>query len=932
MSLNNLRGVYIHKLCKLVTYWTLPYNSGAVRLSSVVAVLVALTLARAPAEPLDAVVTRTAVRPETRIAQLLSNRAAGPARGARQTEQTTSQGDPRGHRAAERLGWFDLSVRDGWRTLESYGVARDERALALTVIARQLSGRDRGVTPSDRVSSRATDDSSEPPTVGDVVQPSVTIPVPLTEEVWRTLLRLEPRDDLFDALRRDRGAMLLCLGLTATDGSVRALLLRDRDLLAAIHRESPGAFAVTARRLRLDAGSVVLPGGVAAGAMWRALVDESPTEPAAFIRALLSRDRGRLALFYDTLSGLAPEHLARLLGTGIEAPTDRAPALYDTFRSADPNWDLESFPFVRAIADPWSAVALIDVDASGIAGPAWSRLWRALFDDEEMSERAWRDASASDRAPMSLATVTRHIVAATARERRDRFEMVRLAQRAFPAATGADAVAMATALGGYRRYRGLLLTLERLGVTAPAVWAHAVRAARHVDENPREDRRIALSCVQGALALVERVRLARIVDAATATTLIDSLSTYVERDAPASRGVAAWIVESLIPALPRLRVPDRWTGATAYESIVLQAMTGPEAARAATVTWEGLDFTVDLQGAERERLTRIRTALASPGLDQALASGDGRALADALVTLAYTPALGDPEGIIVLARDLPSRHAFGFDALAPNRRPMLPWSLAHDDQRAGVPWHVEGSLLGLDLGLARLALRRVADQQMPQEPTINLNDLLTFARTVVSLNPHDLTNEDRDAIVDAMARGRARVTAALGHVERLRALAVEARLSAARRELLPWMIAHDADAVALQFSLRDLFWLGGPTLPQDRLDRWGVDGRALDGRLATAMPRAAAWEDYAGRAEVGLMATQAPDLILRLAEETRRLGLPASLVPALLGFAVQDYWHDVDARFADDWPALTRAARAISPARVEDYVAALTGSGPLRSR
>ncbi|MEO7133527.1 MAG: hypothetical protein ABI024_04830, partial [Vicinamibacterales bacterium] len=76
--------------------------------------------------------------------------------------------------------------------------------------------------------------------------------------------------------------------------------------------------------------------------------------------------------------------------------------------------------------------------------------------------------------------------------------------------------------------------------------------------------------------------------------------------------------------------------------------------------------------------------------------------------------------------------------------------------------------------------------------------------------------------------------------------------------------------------------------------------------------------------------TQAPDLVLRLAQETARLKLPAQLVPGLLMYAVQDYWHDVDSRFPDDWPAMARQALALSSSRVEDYVAALAGGGPLR--
>ena len=78
------------------------------------------------------------------------------------------------------------------------------------------------------------------------------------------------------------------------------------------------------------------------------------------------------------------------------------------------------------------------------------------------------------------------------------------------------------------------------------------------------------------------------------------------------------------------------------------------------------------------------------------------------------------------------------------------------------------------------------------------------------------------------------------------------------------------------------------------------------------MPPPAPWEDFAGRADAGQMTTQLPDVTLRLAEETARLRLPASLVPALLAYAVEDFWHDAQARFADDWPRMTRQAAALA--------------------
>jgi hypothetical protein len=221
---------------------------------------------------------------------------------------------------------------------------------------------------------------------------------------------------------------------------------------------------------------------------------------------------------------------------------------------------------------------------------------------------------------------------------------------------------------------------------------------------------------------------------------------------------------------------------------------------------------------------------------------------------------------------------------------------------------------------------------MPVAPTINLNDQLTLARTARALNPNDLRDADRDRIVEAMARGRRRVAAAGTNLADVLALADEAALSPAVKQTIPWTLTRTPDLVPALFGLRDVLWLGRPDLPMDTLHRWGVYAEALHNRLRTAMPTPEPWENFGGRAAGGLIATQFPDLTLRLAEETVRLELPAQLIPGLLMYATQDFWHDVDSRFPDDWPAMSRQALALSPLRVEDYVAALAGDGPLRPR
>ncbi len=775
----------------------------------------------------------------------------------------------------------------------------------------------------------------------------LTIAAPLTADHWRDLLELPAGAELFPALVANRSVLLVAAGALAADPSVRVLLDRDRGLLRYLARTAPAAFWVTARSLHIVNDRMAVPGGTAAEPIWEALLMERVTKPADFIRAIVSRDAGRFAWFFDTIAGMNPDRLAAAFGSGpIDAQIEQARAFYAAFHGADQNWKLEEHPFLRGVADPWMVATQVDIRNGGVAGPSWQWLWEELFDRSDISRRQAGSIRRTPASPVTLAWLSQKIASVPPHERRARFGMVRFAQTVFTAAGEADSADLLVVLGGYRRYQSLLLTLDRMDITAPKTFARAIDAARRVDERSGREQRDALVTLQGALAIVERARITRAIDAATAERLVLTLADAVDRPSTppgsassSSKGrdesipaaVAQWITTTLVDALPPLVQPDRWTGpSTAYESKILQAMAGPPAETDLTpVEWEGLSYRVDLAAAERQRLARIREQLASPGLDAALTSRQPQRIGDALLALVYTPALGDPEGPALLSTDIATRHEFGLDAPAGARREGLPWSLPRDLVGDGGPWHVQGSILGLDLGLARLSLRRIADNEMPPAPSINLNDQITLARTIGALNAREMRDRDRDRLVQAMARGRQRVSAATT-LPAIAAIADEARLSHSLRQTLPWLFSRAPAAVPALFALRDLLALGKPELDKAELDRWGLYAEVLHGRLKTVMPAPAPWEDFGGRSDGGVMGAQTPDLTLRVAEETARLKLPARLVPALLTFATQDYWHDVSARFPDDWPAMTRQALALSPSRVEDYVAALAGGGPLR--
>ena len=840
---------------------------------------------------------------------------------------------------AEVRGFFDLPINGGSREYERLGLLPPERGIAISLLARQIYGQSIGYAErvlAKRQLAQVIGDQivpDDPETAPPGESTPITIPIPLSADVWRDLLEVPARGDLFIPLVSNRSALLVCAGAAATDPSVRSLLQDDRGLLRWLVKTAPAGFALVARSLRIVNGKVEVPGGAAAEPMWEALAAERVSRPADFIRAIASRDGGRLAWFFDTLSTAGSERLAMVLSASADPAGERARTFYGSFRAADQNWRLEEHPFLRGAADPWMITTRIAVQDGAVASPAWAWLWQAVFDKLDIPRREAASIPRTSTGAVTLSWLAQQISTGNPRERRDHFDMVRFAQGVFGNAGAANELDVLVALGGYRRYRAALLALDRMEISAPAIHAQVVDAARRVSDRSGRDQRYSVVAFQAALAIVERVSLTRAIDQATAERLIRALCEAVDRDVPTTPAVARWMTATLVPALPPLLQRDQFSDKTTFESTILQAMAGPAAESGGSdFVWEGLTYRIDLAAGERQRIRRIREQLQSPGLDRAIASAQPSQLTEALLTLVYSPALGDPEGSALLSRDVPQRHDFGFDAGTSPRRDYLPWLPPREQIGDGLPWRVGGSILGLDLGLARLALRRIDDNDMPSAPSINLNDEITLARTALALNPRDLTDEARDELVAAIARGRDRISSAGRNLSALASLAREVRFSAAVEQALPWMVARTPESIPALFGLREMLWLGKPALQRSELDRWGVYAEALDSRLRTVMPAPAAWEEFAGRAEAGMMGSQVPDLTLRLAQETARLKLPARLIPALLVYATQDFWHDVQSRFPDDLPAMSRQALALSSSRVEDYVAALAGDGPLRAK
>jgi hypothetical protein len=300
------------------------------------------------------------------------------------------------------------------------------------------------------------------------------------------------------------------------------------------------------------------------------------------------------------------------------------------------------------------------------------------------------------------------------------------------------------------------------------------------------------------------------------------------------------------------------------------------------------------------------------------------ATAQALVALAYAANLGDPDGPALLPGDVSHRHDFGFGQKDNDQRLRAAWMMPRPDVSPGVPWHVDGSLLGLDIALAPIAMRRLSSDRALEAPTLASNDRETFAFGFGLMNPFALTDATRDAIAQAIQGGRRRVSA----IKDVESVADELDLDGWRQRAIRWTIVHEPDRLESMFSLGELLALGDPAHEID-LDPWGTSAIVSAGCVCTRMPPPGRLPLFVGRRQLGLLATVVPDLNLHIARMLSLMRLPARLAKYVLSAAVQDFVDEVRGTDPDDWLSLVRGAGAVPRDRIEDYVAAAAADGPL---
>jgi hypothetical protein len=337
---------------------------------------------------------------------------------------------------------------------------------------------------------------------------------------------------------------------------------------------------------------------------------------------------------------------------------------------------------------------------------------------------------------------------------------------------------------------------------------------------------------------------------------------------------------------------------------------------------------------ELTRAARNRDTRRAPRVAVSLADAADELLARSLLAFTYAMYVGDPEGTVLLAGDVSHRHDFGFGVKDSVMRSRTAWSVPRQDVAPGVPWHVTGSLLGLDLALAPLALRRLNFDHLMHAPKLTSNERDTFATSVALMNPYTLRDADRDALADGVARGAVRLREVLSDPAALNAIADEMAMDAGRRRALAWTLANEPAKFPSMFTLSEQLFLGGgataaPGAASVDLNAWGMSALGTEGCICTRLTQPGRWWALTGRPQLGIVASAMPDLNLHIAARLKELRVPAALMRVVVTAAMQDFLDEVQPSDDADWLTLSRESRFATREQVEDYLASATADGPL---
>ena len=794
------------------------------------------------------------------------------------------------------------------------------------------------------------------------------VPLPLPSGVWSEVLR-RPVDPthLFAIVMSDAAAAFLVHGLAALDDETLQFFVDHPAALRQLYERGAPAFATFAAHLQVRSNRVVVPGGDQAAPLWEALVAEKAERPPAFIFRLFTSDEGRLAYLYDTIGSLDPARASFALGMWITDPrarVDRFRALGSAVMAMGPVVWTDQSPFKRAPHDLVSMLLRAQPQSTGApAAPASRVFWAHAFDSSDASgDLARLRATPADSESIDAAWLVETLLRGNVPFRSERLDQFAFGQRALALSGPADLPDALFVMRSLPRFRMLMLTLERIGVRRPALYAALTRLAEQVSALETTRARATLANVQGAIALVERLVRVRSIDASTAERLLEALALVpFTRERGFLGGLVPWLRFELRPALK---------GDGGFEEILVEALAGStDEASIAPVSWEGQQYRLDIAATERQRLRRVGAREAGRSIDLAVtlyglaprlatdtaaakeiqstlvelrqpaAASDSRhalesllsvvdmVLGDALLALDYEANLNFARGTPRAAAAVAGRHDFGFDIMNDDARVRAAWAMPTRIVKPNVPWYLAGAALGLDVAVPSLALRRIDTAPPPQSPVLDGIERGTFATSVTLMDPRAMRDDNLEAIAGAIARGRHRVEALGAGDDDVSAVAREIAMDGWRLRALRWSLRYEPQRARSWFSMTELLYLGGGRGTD--LHAWGMSAIDVTGCICTRLTEPSLWTALVGRPEPRLLVATVADLHLQVAVALYEMRVPAALVKPVLEFAVRDFVDRAPSAHVDDWLTRVRAAQGLSYQQIEDYVSAVLVEGPL---
>ena len=777
--------------------------------------------------------------------------------------------------------------------------------------------------------------------------------LPLTSTVWSELLSARKSSSLALALVSNRNAMLLYRGLVGMDDATLQWMEEHPSLLKTIMKDGAAPFAFAAPAVRVRAGAIDVPGGAGARSMWEAVVGERVAQPEAFIARLMQRSGGRIAWLYSSIDQLDAAH-ARFALAGGE------PALRALVRQAiatAPEWDVVERPFWRPGFDLTLVLADVDLRPDGsLAGS--EGFWREAFRSDDLE--SWKTPPEH---PLAADTLVELLFEQpfTAREK---WEIFCLGQRT-PGVEGRSAAA-GLMMRGARRHPALAQMLDRIGVTDAEVALKLHRASARVTAEDSGDARGPLGAWQGMLAIIERASLSGGLDRSEAVKTLAELAALPLKDV--REELTAWLMTAFLP-----RLEARPAAPPDADRLILQMISGRLTSsgprRETRFTWEDLPYSIgtprslvarmeqaqsgqgsaalaDARNAWRiaegnttdvdELVRRLRLARFPRGLDdvarriesarkdrdQAALRREARRAAETicsavLASLPYAPHLAVTE-VPSLGADIAFRHEFVADDQGVESRRMRPWQIARGEAHGDTGWHLQGSLLLLDLALADWYLRRNGEPPTTA-PVLDERDVTALAQTAAIARSGGSRTAEIDEVASAVPAGR-RLAAGAGSVEELDRTLAEAGIDPWRRRALRLDSNGPAD-IAARLTPAEAWRLAGA--PGELAPRPTIDGSARLG----ALPHSSVLME--GRRSAGTIGATAVDTQLRVAIFLHDRQLPHDLFGDITAAALTDVIETATAVRPDDCAAIAAAVALLDDRRMEEHLLALVRDGTL---